>query len=139
MRHQLAAVLCVVGLALLLASCDGSSGTETQGQPGAQGEPGPQGPVGPAGAAGVSGLEIVTVTQSISLNGAPVAVRADCPTGKQVLGGGFSHQPTTPEGASLTVAQNTYPSSATSWTVTLMSSHVVATALTVYAVCASTS
>jgi hypothetical protein len=91
--------------------------------------------MGTQGPAGVSGREVVTVTQSILINGTPVTVNADCPTGKQVLGGGFSHVPTDSSGAFLTTAQNNYPSSATRWTVTLASSHVIATTVTVYAVC----
>ena len=58
--------------------------------------------------------------------------------GKQVLGGGSSHVPTAPEGAFETIVQNNYPSSSTSWTVTVASGYVIATTLTVYAVCGFT-
>lgn len=61
---------------------------------GAPGAPGPIGPQGPAGAAGVLGLEYVigpdtTIVPAIS--GQPQATAlAYCPTGKKVIGGGYS-------------------------------------------------
>jgi hypothetical protein len=52
-----------------------------------------------------------------------------------VLSGGFSHVPTDPSGTFQTIAQNNYPSGASSWTVTVASGFVIATTLTVYAIC----
>ena len=136
MTSRLLGVTGVAGLVLVIATCDGPRGpTGPEGVMGTQGGTGAQGPAGSQGPAGVSGWEIVTVTDSILLNGAPITVRADCPTGKKVLGGGFSHVPTDPSGPFLVDAQNNYPSSATRWTVTLASGYVVATTLTVYAIC----
>jgi hypothetical protein len=60
-----------------------------QGEQGPQGLPGQQGIQGIQGPAGISGLEVVTAHsgfQTVAL----IEVQADCPAGKQVLGGGFS-------------------------------------------------
>jgi hypothetical protein len=121
------AVMGVAGLVVVLATCTGDRGPT-----------GPQGVLGTPGSPGVSGVEIATVTQSITINGTAVTVRADCPTGKHVLGGGFSHVPTDPSGTFETIAQNDYPSSPTSWTVTVASEFVIATTITVYAICGFT-
>jgi len=117
----------IAGLVVVLATCTGDRGLT-----------GPQGMMGTPGPPGVSGVEIATVTQSITINGTPVTVRADCPTGKQVLGGGFSHVPTDPSATFQTIAQNDYPSSPTSWTVTVASGFVIVTTITVYAICGFT-
>lgn len=66
-----------------------------QGPPGPQGEqgpPGPQGEQGPTGPPGISGYEIVEVEQTITMApGDPgVFVTATCPSGKKILGGGYS-------------------------------------------------
>ena len=53
------------------------------------GPQGPQGLVGPQGPAGISGLEVVTV-YSGTQTAARIDVYAECPAGKQVLGGGYS-------------------------------------------------
>lgn len=65
-----------------------------QGAPGPvgpQGETGPQGPAGPAGPpgpAGVSGLERLAVQSAINSDNIKEVV-ADCPSGKEVTGGGY--------------------------------------------------
>jgi hypothetical protein len=56
---------------------------------GPQGLPGEQGIQGIQGPAGMSGLEVVT-THSGFQTVALIEVHADCPAGKQVIGGGFS-------------------------------------------------
>lgn len=56
------------------------------GPQGLQGEPGPAGPPGPSG---VSGYEIVS-HKEILAPGTFASVHVECPTGKKVLGGGFS-------------------------------------------------
>lgn len=57
-----------------------------QGEQGPQGLPGQQGIQGPAG---ISGLEIVRVFSRVQ-NEPRIDGYADCPAGKQVLGGGYS-------------------------------------------------
>jgi len=47
------------------------------------------GPQGPPGTPGISAYEIVSNKQSVAI-GATASVHAQCPTGKTVLGGGFS-------------------------------------------------
>ena len=60
-----------------------------QGEQGPQGLPGPQGIQGIQGPAGISGLEVVTV-HSGDQTAVRIEVIAQCPAGKQVLGGGFA-------------------------------------------------
>lgn len=81
-----------------------------QGEQGPQGEPGPQGLQGMQGPAGISGLEIVTA-DSGTQNTDVIYVYADCPAGKQVLGGGFS---SAGNNLNTTVAENG-PLNSTSW------------------------
>lgn len=59
------------------------------GERGLQGEQGPQGLQGIQGPAGISGLEVVTADSGFR-TAAAIDVTADCPEGKQVIGGGFS-------------------------------------------------
>lgn len=62
-----------------------------EGPVGPQGTPGPQGPAGlpgPAGSSGISGYQIVSNQSFLSPGVANVHV--ECPSGKKVLGGGFS-------------------------------------------------
>ena len=72
------------------------------GPQGLQGDPGPQGLQGIQGPAGISGLEIVTA-DSGTLNTDIIYEYAECPAGKQVLGGGFS---TAGNNLGVTVAEN---------------------------------
>lgn len=65
--------------------------TGPQGLPGPQGTPGPKGDPGPQGlqgAPGISGYEIVVATSEFS-SLEEREVRAACPAGKVVLGGGY--------------------------------------------------
>jgi hypothetical protein len=140
MNNRLFRVMGLTGLVLVLATCEGDQGPI--GPEGPSGAPGTDGATGVTGPAGVSGWEIVTVTQSFVIN-APtgpeaVTVRVDCPTGKQVLGGGHAHVLNINDGSfgpgQMEVTQN-YPSSATSWTVTFTSGYVLSRTVTVYAIC----
>ena len=88
--------------------------------------------MGAPGVAGVSGWEIASVAQAVTVNGTPITLRADCPTGKHVLGGGWSTDNPDP----LLSFVQSYPSSATSWTATVASGHVTNLTFTVYATCA---
>ena len=120
MGSRLLGVAGIVGLVLVLATCTGDRGPT-----------GPQGPGGAMGTAGVSGREVATTTQAIMVNGSPITLRADCPLGKQVFGGGWS---TDNPDALLSFVQS-YPSSATSWTATVASGHVINLTFSVYAIC----
>jgi Collagen triple helix repeat (20 copies) len=71
-----------------------------QGPPGPQGEPGPAGPAGPQGpqgergpqgpaGAGLSGFEVVNNVEPSGTGSFATSVAA-CPSGKHVIGGGFS-------------------------------------------------
>lgn len=107
------------------------------GPKGATGATGPTGPQGPPGTGVVSAWEIVTVTQTFNLNGggiAPVTVSASCPNTKHILGGGFSFS----SGDPTSVTDQSYPSSATTWTATFTSASVVPLTAVVYAICAVT-
>ena len=90
--------------------------------------------MGTAGPSGVSGWEIATTTQAIMVNGSPITLRADCPTGKHVLGGGWSTDNPDP----LLSFVQSYPSSDTSWTATVASGHVINLTFSVYAICGFT-
>lgn len=75
---------------------EGKAGAQgAVGDAGSQGPAGPTGPQGPAGASGVSGWERV-VQQGVVGAGQSANVQVNCPTGKKVLGGGFT-APTTVE------------------------------------------
>lgn len=63
--------------------------TGSQGPQGPQGLRGPQGPTGPQGGPGMSGLQIVTASMDLAPGGAD-GPRADCPSGKKVVGSGFN-------------------------------------------------
>jgi hypothetical protein len=102
-----------------------------QGEQGPQGLPGQQGIQGPAG---ISGLEIVTAnsgTQDTDI----IYVFAECPAGKQVLGGGFS---TAGNNLGVTVAENG-PVNSTQWIAHLAQNDRVARLWSVqaYAICAN--
>ena len=106
------------------------------GPAGAQGAAGPAGAQGPVGPAGVSGYGTATTTQTFVLNNsgpAPVTVQVSCPSGKNVLGGGFSFSDNTNLAQ---VTSTSYPFNSTTWTVTVASDHVVPLTETVYAICA---
>lgn len=62
--------------------------TGPQGDPGADGNDGVTGPQGPQGSSGISDIEMVFTTSP--LDSAPfVAILLPCPSGKQVISGGF--------------------------------------------------
>ena len=105
-----------------------------QGEQGSQGLPGQQGIQGIQGPAGISGLEIVTAnsgTQDTDI----IYVFAECPAGKQVLGGGFS---TAGNNLGVTVAENG-PASSTQWIAHLAQNDRIARLWSVqaYAICAN--
>jgi len=106
------------------------------GPAGPQGSVGPTGPQGPSGPAGVSSYEIATNVQTFTIDGSPVSVTANCPSGKHVIAGGFSHP--SDSNPAFGIFQN-YPSSTSSWTVTFSSGYVINRTVTVYAICALTS
>lgn len=99
------------------------------GEPGQDGAQGPQGPQGvnglpgtngqngdpgPAGANGVSGWEIVEGTPS-SDDESDRTVTASCPTGKSVIGGGFTTSDESEK--SEVVIYKSYPASSSVWSV----------------------
>ena len=72
----------------------GPTGPQGAGVAGPAGATGPQGPIGPQGvrgpAGGVAGLEIVYVDFTVpSGSSSTYTLRAGCPTGKVVIGGGY--------------------------------------------------
>lgn len=96
---------------------------------GATGPAGPAGPAGPQGAPGISGHAIANATYHIE-PGYEATVSVTAPAGKVVLGGGVSSA--TPGAL---IVEQSYPSSATTWTVTVYAySDGTATDFTVYAV-----
>jgi len=58
------------------------------GPQGPQGNPGPVGPTGPQGPSGLSDIEMVFTTSPLA-NDLFVAILLPCPSGKQVISGGF--------------------------------------------------
>ena len=112
----------------------GPIGTQgLQGEQGPQGLPGQQGIQGIQGPAGISGLEVVEV-DSGTQNAARIDVLAECPTGKQVLGGGFT---TAGNNLGITVATNA--PLGPRWAVTLAQNDLTARLWSVraFAICAN--
>ncbi len=109
-----------------------------QGPTGPAGLPGPQGPVGPQGPAGiVTGHQVVsTALSTVTLTGVQTTTAfATCPAGKRVFGGGYE---TT--GTSVLQPVSMYPTTVTTWSVTLRHNQPDATAtfgFRVYAVCST--
>lgn len=101
-----------------------------QGEQGPQGLPGQQGIPGPAG---ISGLEVVQVNSGTQ-NTFRIDVLAECPAGKQVLGGGFA---TAGNNINVSVAANAPYGS--SWVVTLVQNDLTDRVWSVqaYAICAN--
>ncbi len=110
----------------------GQLSTGPVGPAGAPGAVGATGAVGPQGTPGVSGLEIVS-TQSANDSTVAKILSANCPAGKQLLGGGARIV-----GAAGSVAvDESYPLTATQWRAT--ATEVVATGanwyVNAYAIC----
>jgi hypothetical protein len=109
-----------------------------QGPTGPQGLTGPQGPVGPQGPAGIiTGHQVVsTALSTVTLTGVQsTTASATCPAGKRVFGGGYE---TT--GTSVLQTVSMYPTTMTTWSVTLRHNQPDATAtfgFRVYAVCST--
>jgi hypothetical protein len=109
-----------------------------QGAIGPQGLTGPQGPVGPQGPAGIiTGHQVVsTALSTVTLTGIQSTTAfATCPAGKRVFGGGYE---TT--GTSVLQVVSMYPTTVTTWSVTLRHNQSEATAtfgFRVYAVCST--
>ena len=89
---------------------------------------------GPAGPPGVSALETVTLASASDTSNTKSAT-ANCPAGKRVVAGGARATGTASTEVAVT---ESYPSSATQWTVLAREVNVVGTPwmLTTYAVCA---
>lgn len=105
-----------------------------QGPPGPQGAPGPQ---GPQGAPGISGYQVVvTQAQPTILGGASNTVEADCPQGKNVLGGGGS---STLSGQELHLQTSAPNGTNTGWLAEFanMTANPQQAFLWVYAICAT--
>ena len=110
-----------------------------QGPPGPQGPQGPTGPQGVAGPSGpLSGRVLITAQGTAAPNAFGTA-SATCPTGKKVLGGGFT-------GLTGNVTQVSHNSpkpnptsgfSDTTWEVILYNSDTFPQVFTVYAICAN--
>jgi hypothetical protein len=109
-----------------------------QGPAGPQGLTGPQGLVGPQGPAGIiTGHQVVsTALSTVTLTGVQSTTAfATCPTGKRVFGGGYE---TT--GTSVLQPVSMYPTTVSTWSVTLRHNQPDATAtfgFRVYAVCST--
>lgn len=104
-----------------------------QGAAGSQGLTGPKGDTGAAGAAGVSGYEIASASASLAA-GEKKTVVATCPTGKTVLGGGYSAV------GNLLETSESHPAGAipgvNQWVVIAKNVEISNTTLLVYAICA---
>jgi len=130
--------------ALLLAlftliACEGDSGpTGPEGPAGSQGPIGSQGPGGPPG---VSNLGIVSASATIpgatpsdTIPGQiQLTVRVDCPTGKKIMGGGYSSTGDRPDAVQV---YRSFPSDDASWSITANNSYVGPSTITAFAICA---
>ena len=99
-----------------------------QGPQGAKGDKGDQGAPGAAGVSGVSAYDVVSVNATLAASGTS-STTAQCPAGKNVLGGGVSPGLGNVERSSPT-------NSNTAWTARVKNTAAVNTSMTVYAVCA---
>ena len=125
-------------VALFLVACEGDSGpVGPTGPPGPTGSQGPIGSQGPGGPPGVSNLGIVSVAAPVPASGpdgnGQVTVRADCPTGKKVIGGGYAITGDIPGAAT---AYRSFPSDDVSWTVAVNNTYVQSQTVNAYAICA---
>jgi hypothetical protein len=122
-----------------LWAADFKPGQLPRGERGAQGPAGPQGGAGPKGdtgapgAPGVSGYEIATASASLAAGNTKTVV-ATCPTGKTVLGGGYSGV------GNLLDTSESHPAGpvpvVNQWVVTAKNVEISSTVLLVYAICA---
>jgi hypothetical protein len=121
---------------LLTAGSGGAAGTA--------GPPGPAGAAGPPGPAGISGYQVVTETKAVgSLNPAYGTDHADCPTGKNVLGGGATLTTTDGSDTAIIQLEQTYPVGGKSWAANWDVPKGVpggpGLLVTIYAICANVS
>ncbi len=113
-----------------------------QGPQGNQGPQGPQGNQGPQGPAGPSDSQVLTAvsgTSAAGLNaGESYSLTSTCPSGKKILGGGWTYTVST-AGQTSRVSVDSYPSAADAWTVTISVNQNlgagVTITLSVYVVC----
>lgn len=151
-RPSRSLALCAVAAAMLTLSCRGSTGPEgppgddgaagsvgamgLQGPPGPQGPAGPQGPVGPQGPPGPPGLSgyLRVAGSTITIAGNTTgAAFADCPAGRQVLGGGLEIVEGNVTGVH---PAQSYPSSDTRWSIGIANGDLPQVKVRVVAVCA---
>ncbi|HWX88374.1 MAG TPA: collagen-like protein [Solirubrobacteraceae bacterium] len=113
----------------------GAAGNE--GKEGTPGAPGKEGPKGEPGGSGISGYQIVTGSEAKgSGSGINLATAtAKCPSGKHVLGGGFT---TSGEDAKVFVADDG-PVGTEEWEVRLTSGSTFAYGAFAYVICATVS
>src|SRR5262249_41148892 len=112
------------------------------GSDGATGPSGPSGPVGrdgspgasgPSGPPGISGLEVVTDAGAVIPPGQDGFDDVQCPTGKKILGGGFS------KSADLQIREN-HPIGSSGWTAGGRNESSADTmVVNAYAICANAS
>jgi hypothetical protein len=139
---SVAVVSCV---AVLMLGCTSRGATGPEGQSGVagaggqMGTPGQQGPPGPSGASGYVLISQATTFETTIPTVGPFT--ASCPTGKRAVGGGFVAAPAT--GMAFPTDLFTYTNGPVSdgggWQVVFGSGHDGVVALTVTAICATTS
>lgn len=106
-----------------------------QGEPGPvgpQGEPGVQGEPGPAGAPGVSGWERVASAPVAVGAGSSSLATVNCPSGKNVLGGGASTF-----GIGMSLVSSQPDESGTAWSAMATNASPVNGSVVAYAICAT--
>jgi hypothetical protein len=126
---------------------DGADGAD--GADGPEGPQGPEGPEGPQGTPGISGLETIVFVDTLGNksdgSNAIVSVVSNCPSGKQVLGGGYVLRVDlkglgTPIGPFEEVAYpiiGSRPATPPGWVVTFIYENASPVQATVYAICAN--
>jgi hypothetical protein len=116
-----------------LLAQDFQAGQLPAGPTGPAGSQGPKGDTGAAGAPGVSGYEIAFANASLAA-GETKELVATCPTGKTVLGGGYS-------AGHLLETSESHPAGpipgTNQWDVTAKNTELGSTTLLVYAICAN--
>jgi hypothetical protein len=115
-----------------LLAADFKAGQLPAGPKGPAGPQGLKGDTGAAGAPGVSGYEIAQTSDSLA-GGETKKVVATCPTGKTVLGGGYSGV------GNLLETSESHPAGpvpgVNQWVVVAKNAQVSSTGLVVYAIC----
>ena len=105
-----------------------------QGLPGAPGPAGPPGPPGPVGPSGLQGLQTVSQSVVVPAQSIGFGATAGCPSGTQVISGGFSTNANT-----IFIYSSVPDLAASGWKATFRNTGSVPISALVYALCVNSS